>query len=345
VTFWPEGEEPPPPDPGSLAWLGEDELEELLEIPPPRLFDLENAQRMRFALPGERHRLALVRDEENDRWAWPRPGFPSTHVVKPEPGEYPQFAVNEVACAAALRGLGLPVAEVELQTIAGRPCAVARRFDRGGEGLNATRLHQETFWQANGFPPGAERNPADADRPGFAHSAELLRRIGEEEKVETLFRVGFCNFLIGNHADDIVQRRDLHGRNSSLFLRGGGATLAPFHGIASTDVYDSDENMVRSIAEWVEHTSGYAGLMRIGMECGLEPQPAVTTAIRITGLLSQSLGSVARRAVDEGWYQPVIDEVAFVVGKRAKQLFEDLKDVIHGPEGQSLQEHLNGPSG
>ncbi len=341
IFFLPEGEEPRPPDPGSLAWLGDEELEELLEIPPPRIFDPGSERRMRFALPGEHHKLALVRDEENDRWAWPQPGFPSTHVVKPETGEYPQFAANEVACTAALRGLGLPVPELELQTIAGRPCAVSRRFDRRGEGLGATRLHQETFWQAFGFPPGAERNPVEVERPGFMHSAELLHRIGEEENVEILFRVGFCNFLFGNHADDIVQRCDLHGRNSTLFLDdGGGATLGPFYDIASTDVYQSDENMTRDVVEWVEHTSGYAGLMRIGMECNLEPLPAVLSALKIGGLLFSSLRSVIDRALAEGWYEPVLDEIVLVAAKRSKQLSEDLNDVVRGPNGERLEEEL-----
>jgi serine/threonine-protein kinase HipA len=194
VFFLPAGEEPErAPDPGSLAWLGDDELEELLAIPPPRLFDPDVEQRMRFALPGERHKLALLRDEANDRWAWPQPGAPSTHVVKPETGEYPDFAVNEVACTAAMREIGLPVAPLELETIAGRPCAVSERFDRWGEGPGATRLHQETFWQALGIPPGAEQREQEAERPGFLHSAELLRQIGEEEAVETLFRFGYCN--------------------------------------------------------------------------------------------------------------------------------------------------------
>ncbi len=154
VLLLPEGERPEDPDPDALAWLGDDELEELLAVPPPRLFDPANERRMRFALPGERHKLALVRDEQGDRWAWPQPGMPSTHIVKPETGEHPDFVVNEVACTAALRRLGLPLAPLEPMRVAGRPCAVAARFDR--------RLRQGEAAAADEH--GVERRPRGADR-------------------------------------------------------------------------------------------------------------------------------------------------------------------------------------
>ncbi len=125
-------------------------------------------------------------------------------MVKPETGEYPDLVVNEVACTAALRRLGLPLAPLEPMTIAGRPCAVAARLDRRGDGLPATPRHQETFWQALGFAPGAERAAEELERPGFLHSAELLRAIGEEDAVETLFKLGFACFLLGDHAEDIA---------------------------------------------------------------------------------------------------------------------------------------------
>jgi serine/threonine-protein kinase HipA len=63
VAFLPAGEESPPPHPDELAWLDGEELEEVLSSPLPRLLDSESPRRMRFALPGRRHKLALHRDE------------------------------------------------------------------------------------------------------------------------------------------------------------------------------------------------------------------------------------------------------------------------------------------
>jgi hypothetical protein len=39
---------------------------------------------------------------------------------------------------------------------------------------------------------------------GATHSAELLRGLGGEAAVETLFKVGFASFLLGNGAEQIV---------------------------------------------------------------------------------------------------------------------------------------------
>jgi serine/threonine-protein kinase HipA len=338
VVVLPAGREPPAPASVSPAWLADDELEELLAVPPPRLFDPGNEPRMRFSLPGERHKLALVRDERNDRWAWPQAGLPSTHIVKPETGEYPDFVVNRVACTAALREMGLPVAPLELATIAGSPCAVSRRFDRSGAGLAATRRHHETIWQAAGLPSEALLVEPRMDRPGFVASADLLREIGGEAAVETLFKVGFSNFLLGNCADDIVARCDLHGRNASVLLDGGPEAETIFYGIASTDAYESDKNTTRTLPEWVEHTSGYIGLLRIGLECRYEPQPALSLAMKTSRSLGERLAKVAERAVEEGWFRPVIDEIALVVANRTVQLFEDLQDVVHEPDGRTLRE-------
>ena len=70
VVFLPQGA-PPPRRPAreEIAWLEPRELEEVVATPPPRIFDPDRPQRMRFALPGERHKLALVRDAERG-WAW-----------------------------------------------------------------------------------------------------------------------------------------------------------------------------------------------------------------------------------------------------------------------------------
>jgi serine/threonine-protein kinase HipA len=339
VVVLPHGSEPPAPDPGSVVWADPAEAEELVEIPPPRLFDPGNEARMRFALPGERHRFAVVLDDANARWAWPQPGLPSTHILEPEDGEYPDFVVNRVACTAALREIGLPVAPLRLGTIAGNPCALAERFDRRGEGAAATRVHHETIWQALGFPPGAERRTEEAERPGFAHSADLLRELGGEAAVETLFKIGFAGFLLGNGAEEIVERRDLHGRHCALPLEGGReAPAATYHGIASTDVYASEEDVARTLPEWVKHTSGYAGLVRIGMECRFEQQRAVELGLDLANALGPGLRAVTDRAEEEGWYRPVLDEIVLVVTKRAMQLVEDLADTIRGPDGQTLRE-------
>lgn len=115
-----------------------------------------------FALPGERHKLAVVFDEENVRWAWPRAGLPSTHILKPESIERPGLASVEMACTTAYREMGLPVALPGVGRVADVPCFGSVRFDRWGDGPVVERLHQESFAQALGLAPDA----ADGCRPG-----------------------------------------------------------------------------------------------------------------------------------------------------------------------------------
>jgi len=246
--------------------------------------------------------------------------------------------LNEVACTTALRAIGLPLAPLEPMEVGGGLCAVAPRRDRVGERLPVVPRHLETFWQALGFPPGAERAAEDRDRPGFRDSAELLREIGEPEAAQTLFRFGFACFMLGDHPDDIVERRDLHGRNCSLLLRDGGATLGPFEGVFSSAIYESDEDTARTIVEWALHYSGYAGLMRVGMECGQMPQPSIATGLEMTIALGKALGRLADRAQREGWYRLVLDEIVMALIQRSKQLHEDLNQVIHGPGGEAVEE-------
>jgi serine/threonine-protein kinase HipA len=143
VTFLPAGASPQAHRPAKPRRLCEEELDEALRTPPRRLFDPADPRRMRFALPGERHKLALVRDGEG--WAWPAPGLPSTHIVKPEPADRPGLVANEHACSRAYGELGLPVAYTTIEEIAGHTCLVSKRFDRWGDGPGAERLHQESF--------------------------------------------------------------------------------------------------------------------------------------------------------------------------------------------------------
>lgn len=297
AVFLPAGETPRSRAAGSLAWLGEDELEQLLTAPEQGLFDPVHPLRMRFALPGERHKLALVRDVVGNRWAWPEPGAPSTHIVKPESGEPEDFAVNGMACTTAMRNLGLPVAGTELMTIAGRRCLVSRRFDRWGEGIQARRLHQESFCQALGIPPAS-------GEPGHFHyrqSCELLREIDAEDSIEILFALVFCSHLFG--AADTV-----HGKSSALLYTAEGPVLAPLPDVASLAAYEPQGSQP-SIFELAGRNSSQPGLGPTALDRGFEHQASVVRALQTVGGLPDALEAVAEQARREGWYSPLIDRI------------------------------------
>lgn len=296
VVFLPEGEPPPARDPSSLAWLTGEELEQLALRPERGLIDPANEQRMRFALPGTAHKLALVRSEAGNRWAWPTAGVPSTHILKPAGEEPVDLAINRMACTTGVRKLGLPAAETELVEIGGLRCLVARRFDRRGEGVDAVRLHMESFPQALGFAPGSE----EARRLGYRRSWELLREADAEEDMEALFAFAFCKYLLGHDESP-------HGRDAALLHGPEGTGLAPFCDFASPSPYRSrEERKPRSIPLLMDGAASTDELAPGVLDCEPELQPMLWGALREAARLSDALYDAGEQAKMEGWYSRLI---------------------------------------
>jgi serine/threonine-protein kinase HipA len=313
VTFLVGGERAAPREEEALAWLGEEELAEVLDFPPERCFDPDRPQRMRFALGGERHKLALIRDEAGDRWAWPEAGAPSTHILVPESAPHPDLVLNEFVCANALRALGMPIAHVMLETIAGRRCLVARRFDRWGEGTGAERLHQETFDQALGIAPDAELDTVT----GSVRALELLHSIDEADFRESFFSVAFCSWAIGNDDERCT---------ANLALMHGDAGPLPglFYDISSTQVYEP-RGLKFSLAEVAERCSPIIGASKFAICLMVEPGDAFPLAYRNLRDLDELLGAVAEKAIEEGWHEPVIDRIRDCASRRLQFFHEELK--------------------
>lgn len=290
-----------------VAWLTDAELEELLQPRPGQLFDPEDPRRMRFALPGGRHKLALVRDSDSGRWAWPRPGVPSTHIVKPEVLERPGLVANEHACTLAYRELGFPVAHTSVEAIAGQPCLVSKRFDRWGEGAAAERLHQESFAQALGIAPDCGRRLCTGI-PSLREASGLLRAIGEEDAVDTLMRTTFCDLLIGC--------TDLRGGNAALLLADGGAMLAPFYDIASTELYGEVRPRPIIVGDDVPPAPLLIDIRHTIELCEFEFQPALIESVKLMGPICSALNSVADDAHGEGWKSAAVEEALQIAMSR-----------------------------
>lgn len=305
VVFVPEGEGPEDIAPGADDWLGGPELESLLNWPP----DPASQAEVRYSLSGARHKLALVRDREGEQWAMPSVAVPSTHVVKPEAGEFPDLVRNEMFCMELARAVGLPVAEAELEEIGGRTCLVSRRFDREGR----IRLHQEDFCQALGFPPVSEaRDEHDANGPGFAESSGLLKAVGRPEAVPLLLSAAFFNYAIGNG--------DAHGGNFGLLHDSGGTRLAPFYDLASTVVYDLPIHVGMVISEDYDQAVYLLEMGWVSEECDFDFDELRKLATIIAHRIGHEVEGVAARARREGWHAPVIDDIVELVIERATGL-------------------------
>lgn len=318
VAFLPQGEVPQPRDRDSIAWLSEEELAEVVKPPPPRLFG-EPRQRMRFALPGLRHKLSLVRDEESGRWGWPEAGVPSTHVIKPETGEYPEYVANEMFCMTVCRQVGLPVAKATVEQIAGRQCVVSPRYDRvvGDGGIDVKRLHCESFCQALGIPPMDDDDSEEAKAPNWAEVRGLLNAVSRPDEVVNLLTAAFCNYILGNG--------DAHGKNFALLDRDKTSVvgperkwrLAPLTDITSTVVYDDPIHHGLVISEEYQETSYLLELAEVCEECEFDFEVlrglASTTASRV----GMAVETIATRSQKEGWHAPIVDRIVELAADRS----------------------------
>lgn len=316
VTFQEAGE--PAPEAGgerSPVWLSDAELRQVLRSPPRQILDSADPLRMRFALPGKRHKLALVHDEENDLWAWPEPGIPSTHIVKPEPRERPGFVANEHACTLAYRELGLPVVHTAVEEIAGQACLVSKRFDRWGEGARVERLHQESFAQALGIAPDSATRRLAAGIPSLREVGGLLRALGEEQAVETLMKTTFCDLFIGCS--------ELRGDNAALLYGSDGPIPAPFYDIASTEIYGECRPRPIVIGEDVPPAPLLIDLRHTIELCEFEFQPALIDSVRMMAPVCEALNSIAEDAMEEGWHRIAIEDALQVATSRIVSFSEE----------------------
>jgi serine/threonine-protein kinase HipA len=312
VSFRPRGEgEPEAPE--EFGWLTEAELEALL-APHRGLRPHAPEAATRAALAGEHDKLALVHDPERGRWGLPGPGRPSTHVIKPESGEYPGLAANEAFCQTLAERAGLPAAAARYELICGRPCLVSPRFDRTADG---GRIHQEDFCQALGFPPPADiaagrASEEDAEGPGFAEACGLLGALGARDELPTLLAAAVFNYTVGNG--------DAHGKNFALLYADGGASLAPLHDLTSTAVYDLPTYTGMVLAEDYDETAYLYELNLIAEECGIELNVFRDLAAEVAARIGEALGPLAAQVRAEGWHQPVIDEIVALTSVRARCL-------------------------
>jgi serine/threonine-protein kinase HipA len=318
VTFVPEGQEIERKGPEDIHWLSEDELAELVKPPPPAYFTEEEEGRMRAALPGVRHKLSLVRDEENDRWGWPEAGVPSTHVIKPETGEYPEYVANEMFCMTIFRQVGLRVAKATVEEIGGRRCLVSPRYDRVGDGPHAKRIHAETFVQALGISPYGEEGTEEGEAPDFAESTGLLNAVGRGDDTVNLLTIAFANYIVGNG--------DAHGRNFNLvnYERASVADdpgkrwrIAPLTDLTSTVVYDDPINSGMVIAEDYTEMVYLLELAEVCEECEFDFELLRGMAAMTAARIGKAVETLATRAAKEGWYEPVVAKITELVSDRA----------------------------
>jgi len=155
-----------------------------------------------------------------------------THILKPEPGDYPGLCQNENLCMNIAESVGMEVPPHGLFYLADKKlCYIIKRFDRDN---NAHKFHVEDMAQLSEMPPDAK----------YGSSLEKVGRIilkySRRPYIDIIYfieRAMFC-FLIGNG--------DMHLKNWSLISvsKNGdsGYQLAPCYDLLCSKIYLPDED-------------------------------------------------------------------------------------------------------
>ena len=198
----------------------------------------------RLSLAGYQGKAAITLIE--GKICIPENGSLSTHILKPniqdKEGIGRNSVQNEFICLRIARNLGLPVASAEIGKAIDQLYLLVERYDRMRTDNGITRVHQEDFCQALGFP---STNKYEADYgPSFENCAFLISKLTRPAKEKlTFLRYVIFNYLTGN--------ADAHAKNYSvLHVANNNFILAPLYDTVATMAFpDLNNKMAMKIGE------------------------------------------------------------------------------------------------
>jgi len=224
VSLLPEGVPPSADGELRLRELNENELQKSIAELPRRPL-MVGQEGVRLSLAGSQDKLPVV--IHGSSIALPLGTTPSTHIIKPEPENFPGLVAVEVFCMRLAKAVGLNVPIVASRSVGNKPCIMVQRYDRMVAPDGAiTRVHQEDFCQALGFPP--ERKYQQEGGPLLRDCIALLREWSTAPVLD------IRDFLDGLIFNVLIGNADAHGKNYSFIYRGGERRLAPFYDLVCT---------------------------------------------------------------------------------------------------------------
>jgi len=154
-------------------------------------------------------------------------GENGTHILKPEPAEYPELPQCENLCMNMAEKLGMEVPAHALFVMAdGKKCYLVRRFDRE----DSEKIHKEDMAQL------LQLNPEQKYNASLESIGKIIVQHAKNSYLEALKffeRIIFC-FIIGNG--------DMHLKNWSLLTPPDHINrLAPCYDLVSSWLYLTNE--------------------------------------------------------------------------------------------------------
>lgn len=194
----------------------------------------------RVSLGGLQSKLLLVRTP--DGWARPLAGVPSTHILKPDPPEFPGLAAAEAFAQRAAVLAGLSAAEATLDSFGSRTVLVVRRFDREESNGRLRRIHQEDGCQALGVDPAFGKYQTLDGTASYRRLAAVLAAHAADVQGELRKLAALMVFTIA------IGNTDAHLRNHAFLHSGAALSLAPIYDAAPTVEFAA----TRQLALWID---------------------------------------------------------------------------------------------
>ena len=225
--------------PEGIDWLDEGELAERIDdLVRDRSVARRGGDDGHFSLAGAQAKTALYRDPDSGRWGIPKGATPTTHILKPNRGEFEAFEVNEHFCLRLAARLGLRTARSWTETIGKRPVIIVERYDRIRLGGRLVRVHQEDACQALARPPESKYQSE-----GGPSAREIFALIREHSSQASQDEASFLDALIYNF---LIGGTDAHAKNFSLLLAAGAQVrLAPCYDLISILPYPHDSRKAK----------------------------------------------------------------------------------------------------
>ncbi len=223
---------------GSVVWLSEQDMENLLK-------DLKNDSTDwlgtnppgRFSLAGAQSKTALLR--EGGRWGRPSGKVATSHIVKPAIKNLDSHDLNEHLCLAAARVSGINAAITHIETFGSQSALFVQRYDRAEIEGQQVRVHQEDMCQAFGRHPTLKYQNKGGPSP--KEIANKMRVVLPARRINGSLE-GFADALIWNW---ILCGTDAHSKNYSLLIADDDVQLAPLYDIASILPYNHQKKEVK----------------------------------------------------------------------------------------------------
>ena len=270
-------------------------------------------RKSRFSLAGAQDKFpVLVRE---GKYLLPQGESPSSHILKFEIAEYRNVPAYETFTMLLARAVGLPVVNIQLQSINKARYTIMERYDRfrsdDGEML---RAHQEDFCQALGY--GHEKKYQEDGGPSFVQCFQMLRDVSSDPATDLshLLRWQIFNVLAGNS--------DGHAKNLSLLYKGNGEVrLAPFYDLVCTRAIERiDHHLALSVGK--ERNPGVIVRRHwedMARQCDIRPRYMIDLVNDVAARLLENLIATKAFFEDQFGEYPALQRIKRVVTKQCKK--------------------------